>query len=225
MALEKLKIMIESGPDQFTDEVEALFNPTEITINKTAAWRLKPKPESDTSTAQFTHGEPATLSINLFFDTYEDGSSVRDHTDKIFKLTTIEEHGNLHRPPLCRIQWGSFDISDAYQCEWVLQSLNESYSLFLPDGTPVRATLTCSFKQWRGDAAEEKLLNKQSSNVPKTRTVRRGDTLSSIAAEEHNDPSLWRTIAEANGIDNPRVLKVGQVVAIPALRSVREARR
>jgi nucleoid-associated protein YgaU len=48
--------------------------------------------------------------------------------------------------------------------------------------------------------------------------VRRGDTLSSIAARHYNDPGLWRHIARANGISNPRVLTPGQVLRVPKLR-------
>jgi nucleoid-associated protein YgaU len=222
MALEKLKILVESGPDEFNDEVEVLFNPNQISIQKATKWELTPTAERDAPTSQFTYGEPATLSMDLFFDTYEDRSDVRTHTDKIYHLTTIEQHGDLHRPPLCRLAWGTFNFNDF---QWVLQSLNQRFTLFLDSGTPVRATLSCTFKQWRSDEVEAKLLNKQSADVAKTRTVRRGDTLSGIAAAEYKDPTLWRPIAEANRIDNPRKLVIGQVLAIPALTPRRARRR
>ncbi|NEO96437.1 MAG: LysM peptidoglycan-binding domain-containing protein, partial [Moorea sp. SIO3G5] len=35
--------------------------------------------------------------------------------------------------------------------------------------------------------------------------------------EEYNDPSVWREIAKANGINNPRHLTPGQVLTIPVL--------
>lgn len=225
MALAKLTIRIETAPGRFERKVEALFNPNQITIQKITRWRPNPRPESDTSTTQFTYGEPATLTMNLFFDTYEAGTDVRQYTREIFHLTTVQEHGNLHRPPLCRLEWGAFNISDTYQCEWVLQNLNQSFTLFLSDGTPVRATLRCTFKQWRGDEVEERLLNRESADVAKTRVVRRGDTLSSIASEEYDDATLWRPIAEANRIDNPRVLTPGRRLIIPALSSRSAARR
>jgi nucleoid-associated protein YgaU len=54
--------------------------------------------------------------------------------------------------------------------------------------------------------------------VAKTRQVRRNDTLHCIAAEEYRDPALWRHIARANGIINPRHLEPGVVLTIPRLR-------
>jgi nucleoid-associated protein YgaU len=217
MALAKLTIRVETAPGKFDGNITALFNPNQITIDKSTQWRRKPKADSDTGEAQFTYGEPATLSLDLFFDTYEARTDVRDHTKEIFHLTTVQEHGNLHRPPLCKLEWGAFNISGTFQCEWVLTRLSQRFTLFLSDGTPVRATLGCSFMQWRGDEIEGRLLNKQSADVAKTRVVRSGDTLSSIAGEEYSDPGMWRSIARVNGINNPRVLAPGKVLVIPKL--------
>jgi nucleoid-associated protein YgaU len=47
--------------------------------------------------------------------------------------------------------------------------------------------------------------------------VKRGDTLSAISAKLYRDPTLWRTIALANDIDDPRGLNPGVRLAIPAL--------
>ena len=53
--------------------------------------------------------------------------------------------------------------------------------------------------------------------LPRPRVVKRGDTLSSIAAEEFHDATLWRPIAETNRIDDPLALQPGTVLSIPAL--------
>lgn len=218
--LEKLKIFVETAQGKFSPTpVEVLFNPSQISIQKSAKWAAKPSKEGDTGQTQFTHGEPASLSIELFFDTYEKQTDVRDHTQKIFFLTTVQEHGDLHRPPLCELVWGKFNLSGDLQCKWVLENLSQRFELFLADGTPVRATLGCSFKQWRGDQTEARLLNKQSADVAKTYTVRRGDTLSSIAAQLYNDASMWRAIAETNRIINPRKLEPGRTLVIPRIDS------
>jgi len=225
MEQKKLTIQVEDKQGKFPLEkqVEVLFNPNQVTFQKTSTWRAQAKAGSDTRKEQFTTGEPITLSLDLLFDTYtyQGGKDVRDFTRKIYHLTTVEKHGNLHRPPLCKIQWGKFHISDEFQCEWVLQSLNQRFTLFLADGTPVRAVLSCTFRQWRGDTLEAKLANKQSADVSKTHIVRRGETLSQIAAEELDDPTLWRAIAEANHIDDPRNLTplIGRPLLIPALRT------
>ena len=214
MALAKLKILVEAGRNRFVERVEALFNPNQITIQKSANWHVVPKAERDVSDAHFTHGDPATLTMDLLFDTYEAGTDVRDYTREIVYLTTVEQHGTIHRPPICQLAWGQSGVF----FQGVLQTLTQRFSLFLADGRPVRATCGCTFREWRSDEEEARRLNRQSADVAKRRVARRGDTLSSIAGEEYHDPALWRPIAAANGIDTPRLLAPGQPLAIPALR-------
>lgn len=50
---------------------------------------------------------------------------------------------------------------------------------------------------------------------PKTYVVRQGDTLSAIAGRVYGDPDDWHRIADANGIRDPRTLRVGQKLKIP----------
>jgi nucleoid-associated protein YgaU len=38
-----------------------------------------------------------------------------------------------------------------------------------------------------------------------------------IADEEYEEPGLWREIAKANGINNPRNLEYGRTIIIPRL--------
>ena len=46
--------------------------------------------------------------------------------------------------------------------------------------------------------------------------VQNGDTLSKISREFYNDPTQYNKIVEANEeIDNPRDIKVGQIIVIP----------
>ncbi len=215
MNLYKLTLLVENDQKKFTKlNLPALYNPNKVSLTKAANWTAVKVEGRDVPPVQFTHGEPATLSLELFFDTYESGEDVQTYTKEIFKLTTIEGHGKIHRPPRCKLEWGLYRFDDF---EWILTNLVQTFTLFRSDGTPVRATLSCSFRQWRSDEMELKSLNLQSPDVAKTRVVRHGETLSSIAAEEYDDPALWRPIAEANGIDNPRLLAPGRSLSIPVL--------
>jgi nucleoid-associated protein YgaU len=222
MALAKMKILVLNDGAIVAQEILALYNPGQVSLTKAASWCSQPVAGQDTGASQFTHGEPATLSLELFFDTYGTGEDVQIHTRKVYDLTTVEKHGHLHRPPVCRLVWGRYSFSDFL---WVVTNLTQTFTLFRNDGTPVRATLSCSFRQWRSEKLEKRALNLQSPDVAKTRVVRLGETLSSIAAEEYANPALWRPIAEANGIDNPRLLEPGISLSIPVLASGSGSRR
>jgi len=130
-------------------------------------------------------------------------------TSRVEALTRVASE--LHRPPVCRLEWG---LSTLFQ--GVLTQLNQDLTFFMADGTPVRATLGCTFMAYQTfDEARTSELH--SADVAKRRVVRRGDTLASIAIEQYGDAARWRAIATENDIDDPRAIKPGDVVVIPKL--------
>lgn len=79
-------------------------------------------------------GTPSVLSVELFFDTYEERTSVRSVTDTVAALTLVD--ADKHRPPLVMFSWGK---GLSFKC--IFESTNLGFSLFLDDGTPVRAIM------------------------------------------------------------------------------------
>jgi nucleoid-associated protein YgaU len=53
----------------------------------------------------------------------------------------------------------------------------------------------------------------------KVHTVTDGDSLQSVAYKNYGDATRWRTIAEANGIDDPLRLRRGHQLSIPSLET------
>lgn len=54
------------------------------------------------------------------------------------------------------------------------------------------------------------------AKAARTYTVRAGDTLWAIAVRYYGDGSKWRRVADANGVRDPRKLRIGHVLTIPA---------
>lgn len=224
MGLAKLCILVEKNGSayQFDDEgasstIKAMFNPNKLTFGRTVKWGDQQAAKRDNPELQFTGSDPVTITIDLLFDTYDDPDLAKDsvkdkHIDKLMRLTTVESHGDLHRPPLCRLVWGTMGMF----FQGVLTQLEVSYTMFIESGRPVRATARCSFKQWIGNLSDLQKQNLMSSDVAKTRLVKRGDSLATIAAAEYGDPRVWRVIAEANGIDDPLALLPGTRLVLPA---------
>jgi nucleoid-associated protein YgaU len=100
----------------------------------------------------------------------------------------------------------------------VVAQISQKFNLFLPDGTPVRATLDVTFKQVEDEGLYPKQ-NPTSGGVSghRTHTLKEGDTLDWIAAQEYGNANHWRYIAEVNGIDNPQKLRPGTVISLPPL--------
>jgi len=97
----------------------------------------------------------------------------------------------------------------------VLERAEQRFTLFFPSGMPARATIDVTFKEFSDQGL--RMGKHRSANFDKRHTVRRGDTLSSIAGSVYGDPRNWRPIAEANAMDDPLALQPGQVLTIPAI--------
>ena len=78
--------------------------------------------------------------------------------------------------------------------------------MFLPDGMPVRARLSCTFIEVVDPTQEAQAANLQTADFSKVHVVVQGETLSAIAAGCYDDPGCWRPIAIANGIADPRAI-------------------
>ena len=211
MTLEKLKIYAEkNNPGDFKEEITVLFNPNEISLTFPGGKIVE--------NGLVVNDDSATLSLNLFFDTSLDNQeNVQDYTRKIVSLTLPRIGKDKKRPPRCKIVWGTIGGKDSILlANCFLETVTKKLTHFLEDGTPVRATLDCTFKEWKEPIKEKKIANPIDDPV---RIVKRGETLSSIATEEFGDPSLWRFIAKENGLINPRKLPPGKVLTIPPLKT------
>ena len=113
---------------------------------------------------------------------------------------------------MCRISWGESNSKNMdFPFVGVVENLTQEFTLFDADGHPLRANLDVTFKEFLKPEEDKR------RNDPEftTRVVKRGDTLSSIAAEMLGDPASWRIIADANQLDNPRSLETGMSLSIP----------
>lgn len=207
MSLQKLIIMNLDDNSQ----VEVLFNPNEYVLEKKTPWREHEVPGLDLPTVEFVAGERMTLSMELFCDTSDDRTDVRKlMTDKIMEMMLVNQ--KLHRPPVLMVVWGT-----ALKFKCVLEQCVSRYTMFLADGTPVRAVLSVVFREFLKPQEQLKGKPRESADHTKRRIVREGDTLQLIASKEYNDSGQWRRIAQANKIDDPRRLTPGQELVIPPL--------
>jgi len=227
--LEKLKIEPQEGPSA-NQPIEVMFNPNKLTIAKTNSWHAPTAASGDSAGSQtnarqnapplaFGGGQSRNLSLELLFDTTEqltgqDHVDVRTLVKPIANLGRIMRDPDPPRPPVCLIWWGKKSKPGAdFPFTGVLSQLTQAFTLFAPDGTPLRVTLTLAFTEWL-DPKTDKL---QTDPDFTTRLLKRGDSLSSIAGEVYNDPTQWRTIAEANAIDDPRSVRIGTRLNIPKI--------
>lgn len=224
MRLEKAFIEVLGGADE-GNRLPVLFNPAEYTLERSNAYKSTPVPGLASPLVQFVNGEAATLSIDLFLDDFSDPEgppedaqarrqvkSVAKRIDEIAKLLELDR--KLHAPPPVRFVWGPLRF-DA-----VLEKVGRKVTLFRPDGTPARATLACSFREYRPLSRQLDDPRRESSDKTKRRQIRGADPIWLIADREYGDVREWRVIAEASDVDDPRALKPGDWLRVPPLEGV-----
>lgn len=225
MALAKLTIKRVNPADPNPEGIKVLFNPNSYSISKSVTWSgpttsagAQQQPSVVTTNApvlSFGGGGSRTLSLELFFDVTEmvgatpPVKDVRALTNKIVALTLIDPQ--VQRPPTCEVSWGTQPKDSDFPFIGVVSSLTQRFTLFRETGEPVRAFLSVTFTEFLDPEVSQRGTDPEMT----TRVVKRGDTLSGISADLYRDPTRWRVIAEANGLDDPRGLEIGATLRIP----------
>jgi nucleoid-associated protein YgaU len=214
MALEKALIEVVDGA-RAGERITVLFNPFEYSIERGNTYKASAIPGLSGPVLHFINGEADVLTMELFLDDYTDrpadGRGVRQRIDDIATLLEMDE--KLHAPPTVRFVWGRLNFKA------VLEKLSRKITMFQPDGTPARASLNVSFKEYK---TLPELINeprRQSADKSKRRAIIGSDTLWQLAAREYDDPARWRDIARHNDLDDPREVGPGDWVTLPPLES------
>lgn len=133
--------------------VVAHYNPAEFSVAKSLPWTNKTEqndPRAMTRSNQDSHefkGTPArSFTLELLFDNYEQGTSVKPIVDVLDQLSTVRDpessHEELRRPHFCVVSWGA-----GVNIRCIINSLNIKLTMFAQDGTPLRAVCTMELQE------------------------------------------------------------------------------
>jgi hypothetical protein len=151
--------------------VTAQFNPAQLEISQTVPWKkpesankqnedkgtkggkaAKPGAAAKTDNAmalEFTGAEGRGMTLELLFDGFEKNESPNTVAEKVAvleKLATIREPDSKKDaeriPHKCVV---TYKAIGKFVC--VIESLTTKYTMFAPDGTPLRATCTVKLKE------------------------------------------------------------------------------
>ncbi|MFN2130401.1 MAG: peptidoglycan-binding protein [Anaerolineae bacterium] len=199
------------------DTVRCMFNPHEYTLTKQNRWERGETKGKNVPRLKFSQGGSQTLKLQLFFDTYAEGSDVRTHTDPLWQMMMVNSdktnpRSNKSEPPPVSFQWGGL-VFDA-----VITNMSQKFTLFFKDGTPARTTVEITLEQLSDDQDfARQNPTSGGGEAPRTRLVKAGERLDLIAYDEYEDATEWRRIAEANALTHPLRLRPGQRLVIPPL--------
>lgn len=160
------------------------------------------------------------LTVPVVFDGFAEDRSVEQGIARLEQLGR-RGAGDEH-PPVVEID-GPLPHTDL---PWVIQDVAWGAQDRREDGRRVRQHAVITFwehidpdltvdKRQRSAAHQSQDRNGHKGGSHKTYTVKRGDTLSSIAARKLGNANRWRAIADLNNIRDPRNIRIGQVLRLP----------
>ena len=173
----------------------------------------KPKPAS-----RFKGAQAERLNFTFTLDgtgVVPDGGdlTVADHVDKLRKIACTYQ-GEKHEPYPVKVSWGAGLPAFFGR----VTSMNTDYTLFRPDGMPVRASVTLQLIEAK-TALEVSLEARQSSpDLTHLVQVRQADTLPLLCHRIYNDAAKYIDIARFNDLDGFGDLVPGTLLRFPPMR-------
>lgn len=218
----KAELISESG-----ETITCRFNPAEFKLSKSTQWNTPKAKGKNAQSLRFQQGQSGMLSMTLTLDSTDTGQPVTSQTDALLQLMHVDENlagadgsRGKARPPWVRFQWGGYVSFKA-----VLEKLDLTYTFFSKQGVPLRAKAAITLKQFEDEATWPP--QNPTSGTPRPHRLHHvgpGETIDRIAAAQLGDPTRWRELADANGLDNPFAVPPGATLVVPDVRGVARGR-
>ncbi len=226
--LEKLKITAykdEKFSGEGVDSCKVAINPEKYSRKCSIQYNKDEAVGKSGGSPKFSKVPAEVISFELVFDATgaipapamgaDPGVLTGSVDEQIKKFTGIiyEYQGDIHSPYYLELSWGDF----TFQCR--LQSLDFNYTLFKPDGSPLRAKANVTFVEFQSEqklAAEE---DNQSPDVTHMVTVKHGETLPVLCYRIYKDSSLYTEIARVNNLVDFRLIEPGRTLIFPPVKT------
>ncbi len=201
-------IPMPSGPPYI-----AMFNPDQYSIEERSNYHDKCAPGSSSGEQNFNRVEPREFTFEFLVDGTGASGEQREVVAEIllFKIVTGFS-GDLHRPNYLLLAWGTF-IATA-----VLTRMNVKYTLFRDNGTPLRATISATFREHTPRITALLKMNLFSSDLTHRRMAVEGDTLPNLSQMIYRSTRFYLEVARANDMTSFRRLKPGTELYFPPLQ-------
>lgn len=193
------------------------INPKSYQLQKAIQYEKNKEQGNSNNSPVFSGYKTEELSFETVFDctgvvpgTVE-GESAYDCVKTLEDLL-YRYKGKIHRPAFVILAWGSILFKGQ------LKSLKTDYTLFGPDGTPLRAKVALAFGGFMTKEEVTKEAAQSSPDMSHWIRVMDGDSLAALCAEVYGDSTLADEVARVNGLCGFRRLKPGAELLFPPLK-------
>lgn len=197
-----------------------MLNPSSVSLKQSISYNKQQSMGQLDSESKFQAYNSQTLSFEMLLDgtgaivsnnDKNKNDEVKSQIDKINDIV-YDYDGHKHEPNHVRVLWGSL----IFFCR--LDNMSTQYSLFKPDGDPLRAKLNMSFSGFMSKKEQSLTANRSSPDLTHVIQVKAGDTLPALCYQIYKDASYYIEIARLNHLTNFRVLQAGSTLHFPPLR-------
>lgn len=167
---------------------------------------------------RFKYTEPEQLRLEFILDGtktmegYVDSlkdMAVKDQLQK-FMDCVYNYDGKIHRPRFLKVMWG-----DDLTFPSILSNLDINYTLFNPDGSPLRVKINATFLNYESQLAREARERNSSPNLTHRNKVTASDRLDLMTYNIYGDSKYFLQVAKLNSLSTLRELKTGTILNFP----------
>jgi LysM repeat protein len=137
-------------------------------------------------------------------------TSVKDQIALLRKVS-YNYQGSDHEPPVVEISWGPLLFKAR------VESLNIDYTLFKPNGDPLRAKIKLGLVAYKSTEESLREASLESPDLTHLVEVKAGDTLPLLCYQIYKNPAHYMAVARINNLQQFRKLQPGQVLRFPPL--------
>lgn len=219
--------LVRIQSNQINDSLDFLLGPEPLAISDGIGGWVEIERPNDVSISDWPGVAGFKVEVQVVVDHWTDNpltetkDSVKNSWQKLMRVGR-DIKGDTSEPPPLRLYGRVFP--DFLNGElFVIQGVEPGETLFSESDQPRRQFWKIRFLEYsKGDTVKLKKRKargrddgKGGGDRKKKYTVKKGDTLQSIARDLYGDQSKWKKIAEANNLRNGRNLTPGDKLKIP----------
>lgn len=207
----------EEFSSEYKPSLNLPVNPDKVKLTKGIRYAEDKQLGSLNGANVYVHYRPETLFFECLIDAtqaMEDEDETPSVREVVKQLEERIYHYNSegHRPSYIKVQYG--DILFYGQ----LKTLHTEYTLFAPDGIPLRAQLQVTLTGYCSRREEKLRFSQRSPDVSRLVILREGQTLAALCNEVYGDPLLVSEVARFNQLSGYRNISAGTRILLPMLK-------
>ncbi|MDW3211150.1 MAG: LysM peptidoglycan-binding domain-containing protein [Reichenbachiella sp.] len=209
-------LTIEGYKDEnFSSQVgsyTAMLNPESYSHSLNVQYSEEQGAGTPDASIKYEKSTPSSVNFDLVFDaTGVVDKNRTDLTSEItkFKKVAYDYNGSIHSPNFLKLIWGKAML---FKCRLTTMKIN--YTLFKPDGSPLRAKVSVTFKEFQNPS---EAMEDNSPDMTHVKTVIAGEQLPALTYDVYQDESQMLMVAEHNKLDTLMHIKPGTKLYFPPL--------